>query len=148
MKNNKDLLNDLFNFFKEKYGKGEVFETKDINKRKAKVIKLNLAKETNRVWPDPALVLIKIGKEFELHFTEIVPDEGYDADFPSPSLEIHTTFNKNCTLWVEFGDSIADVDKLLVFNEGEFEKEMIQFQMELLSKLTDLAYSGKYKIWQ
>ena len=148
MKNNKGLLEDLFEFFRIKYGKGEVFDTKDQHGRVAKVIKLNLVKETDSAWPDPALILMRRGKEFELHFTEIVPDEGYDADFPEPSFELHANFNDYSILWGEFGGVVAGVNRLIVFQEGKFEKEMMEFQVELLSKITELAYSGVYKIIQ
>jgi len=148
MKNNKDLLQDLFDFFKQKYGKGEVFKAVSSSNYEAKVIKLSIIHHLCKRWAEPALLLVsRRGEELSLIFTANAPDVGFNDEFRSGILEIHSTFQKDNTLYVDFGGVLGGIGNILVLSDqANDDKELSEFQFKLLLKLNELAYSGEYQI--
>lgn len=149
MKNNKNLLSDLFNFFKEKYGKGEAFNSTHSDGAKSKVIKLDIIHHTGKRWAEPALLLFGDGDDLSLIFSAKTPNVGYSNEVIGEIVVINSNFDNANTLWVEFRKTIGGVGGLLVLSDQhDDDKELSAFQFELLSKLNELAYSGNYQITQ
>lgn len=147
MKNNKDLLQDLFDFFKEKYGTGEQFDATHSGNYESKVIKLDIIHHFGRRWAEPALLLVSRGEDLRLIFVAKSPYAGFNNELIGEIVEIDSTFQKSNTLWVHFNGVLGGISKVLVLSDQEDDdKELNAFQFELLSKLNELAYSGEYQI--
>lgn len=147
MKDNKDLLNDLFGFFLKKYGKGKPFFASDTKGQVATIIELRLFQEDPKNSTRPALMLVGIDEDLVLRFVDFAPRKGFNEEFTRGIVEIHSTFEETNTLYVWFGGVLGGVKNILILSDREGEdEELSAFSIELLSRLNKIAHSGLYKI--
>ncbi len=135
-----DLLKDLFEFFRVKYGNSIPYESSTLS-LVYDVIKLSDSKN-----PDIELPSLAISREEypEILLVGTTPEPGHNKDFRGKILEINCIFKDSNYLWMLPQGSLGGMAHILCFREGDQIRN--QIMLEVLQKANELLYSGKYNI--
>lgn len=139
-KNCDDLLQDLFEYFRKKYGNNKSYEVVSSDEKHTVV---KLAIPNSPAWAKPGLVLRQRESGIMLGLDYRVPEHGYTEDL-DVQLELHSSFNGgnvkegNC-LWATPNDHMG-ISHIFTFTN----KELDALRIEILAKANELFYSGEY----
>jgi hypothetical protein len=138
-----DLLEDLFSFFKEKYGADKEYEAYKYAHDKCRVC--NLIVLDCPTWARPALILKKWGtskQEMELRLTLSAPSPGHNEEITGVILTIHASKGEGNNLYITADDHIGGgfhgktlTKKTMVTNK---------LRSEIEEKTQELFNSGAY----